>query len=308
MTAPEKDPDRLTVEPTEEGMRLDTWLTLHYPSYSRTYFQKLIKEGLVLIDGERVKKGIKVWALAEIEVEFTLTPELSLEPEAIPLDILYEDDYLLAINKPAGMVVHPGAGNWSGTFVNALLHYCATLKGADPLRPGIVHRLDKDTSGVLLAAKSEWTQRQLVELFASRQIQKEYVAICVGNPGNRTIQAKIGRHPIKRKEMTVIEEGGKEALTRCEVIAARGSYAFVRLFPHTGRTHQLRVHLKTVGTPILGDLVYGNKEANQKTQLFRQLLHAESLSFVHPATGKHLVIKAPLPEDMLEWTRYFNYP
>lgn len=298
------------VSEEEASERLDKLLAKRFPLYSRTYFQYLIDQELVLIDGKAAKKRAFLSPGSEIEVEFALTPEISLEPEAIPLTILYEDEWLIAVNKPAGLVVHPGAGNWTGTFVHGLLYHCRHLDKGSSLRPGIVHRLDKETSGVLLAAKSELAQQKLVSLFATREIHKEYLAICVGNPGPRVIEGKIGRHPIRRKEMTILKEGGKEACTRCIPLAHGPHLSIVRLLPETGRTHQLRVHLKSINTPILGDSLYGSAPSNKQYDAARQMLHAETLRFVHPFQEKLIELKAPLPHDMEKLIQvhfpYFN--
>lgn len=288
----------LFVSEDEVELRLDKLLALKFPAYSRQYFQYLIHEKLVLVNGKQVKKGMKLQEGDEIEVEFALTPEVSLEPEAIPLDILFEDEDLIAINKPAGLVVHPAVGNWSGTFVNALLYHCKQLPKGDTLRPGIVHRLDKETTGVLVAAKNERAQQLMVEQFAGRKIEKEYLAICIGNPGNRLINGNIGRHPIHRKEMALLEGRGREAHTRCESLAHNSFLSVVRLLPETGRTHQLRVHLRSVGTPILGDCLYGNAALNKKWGASRHLLHAYRLRFQHPIRQVEIVLKAPIPQDM----------
>lgn len=292
------DSDLLVVESFEEGMRLDQFLKKRFPDYSRTYFQALIDEKLVLVNGEIVKKASKVEVGDEIEVEFAITEEITLNPEPIALDILYEDRYLLAVNKPAGMVVHPAAGNWSHTFVNALLYHCTQLKAQGSLRPGIVHRLDKETSGVLLAAKDELAQRRLVEAFASREIYKEYLAICVGNPGKKEIETLIARHPTKRKEMAVSKERGKLAKTLIETLSYNETLSVVKLLALTGRTHQLRVHMQFIGFPILGDSLYGSSSANKKFKAERQQLHAHVLRLSHPITKEALELKAPLPQDM----------
>lgn len=290
-------PDPIIASESESGLRLDKFLSQRFPDFSRTYFQYLIESHLVLINGEVCKKRDKINVGDEIEVEFALTPEISLEAEDIPLDILYEDDSIIAINKPAGLVVHPGAGNPSGTFVNALLFHCKQLPQDNSLRPGIVHRLDKDTTGVLLAAKTEKAQANLVEQFAARKMQKEYLAICIGNPGKRTITGNIGRHPKKRKEMAIVEERGKEAITECEALEYDQTLSYVKLTPKTGRTHQLRVHLQSINTPILGDPLYGSIGQNNKYHIHRQLLHASLLKFLHPITHKSLEIRAPIPQD-----------
>ena len=295
--------DLLIVTEEEADVRLDKVLTARFPDYSRTYFQSLIEKSLVLVNGVLAKKSARLVAGDEIEVEFTVTEEISITPEAIPLDVVYEDAYLLAINKPVGMVVHPAVGNWTGTFVNALLYHCALNPQAGSLRPGIVHRLDKETSGLLLAAKDEMTQRKLVEAFAARQVYKEYRAICLGNPGSRRIEGNIGRHPVRRKEMAIVPEGGRAALTLCETLRYDEQLSYVKLVPHTGRTHQLRVHMRHAGFPILGDSLYGNPSTNQKWGAKRQLLHAFCLRFTHPHTKEEVELKAPLPQDILKYAQ-----
>lgn len=291
------------VTETEAELRLDKFLAAKFPDFSRTYFQYLIDKSCVLVNGQVVKKREKLQPLDEIEVCFELTPELSVVPEAIALDILFEDEHLLIVNKPAGMVVHPAPGHPTGTFVNALLHHCNTLE-VDSLRPGIVHRLDKDTSGVLVAAKTSQVHAQLVSLFASRQIEKHYIAVCLGNPGNVVINAPLKRHPVRRQEMAV-REGGKEAISECHIIGFDGKLSCVGVKLITGRTHQIRVHLKSRGTPVLGDQVYGSHTANALFGASRQLLHAHRLSFVHPVTGTLLQIEAPIPNDIKTFIKNF---
>ena len=299
--------ESIFIQKGEEKVRLDKLLTLRFPDYSRSYFQKLIEDGLVLVNGAVTKKATLLNEGDEIEIEFSLTPGISVEPEEIALEILYEDDDLIAVNKPAGMVVHPAVGNWSGTFVNALLFHCKQLPHSEDLRPGIVHRLDKETSGVLLAAKNEYVHQRLVAAFASREVKKEYIAICLGNPKNRLITGNIGRHPTQRKKMALLPKGGKEALTKCETVAYDESLALVHLFPETGRTHQLRVHMQAIGHPILGDSLYGNPSLNQKWKAKRQLLHAYRLLFTHPTQKKSMAITAPIPKDIQSFIdRYFS--
>lgn len=278
------------------GLRLDRLLVQSFPDHSRTYFQYLIGSGLVLVNGSAVKKRETVEIGDEIEVCFELTPELSLEAQNIPLEILYEDDHLIVVNKPAGMVTHPAPGHPRGTFVNALLYHCKNLAVTDNLRPGIVHRLDKDTSGALCAAKTTECHQKLVELFSSRAITKHYLAICLGNPGNQTITEPIRRHPTKRQEMHV-DPAGKPATSICRTLKTVGDLSWVDVQLITGRTHQIRVHLKHVGTPILGDAVYGRPAANEKFGARRQLLHAKTLSLTHPISGQPLHLEAPLPAD-----------
>lgn len=296
-----------TVSKEEADMRLDKLLALHFSPQSRSYFQFLIEQGGVLVNGKRLKKREKIQQGDEIEVCFLLTPESALEPEAIPLDILYEDEALLAINKPAGMVVHPAPGHPSGTFVNALLHHCKTLnkEGWESLRPGIVHRLDKETSGVLLAAKSISAHQQLVTLFSERKVKKEYRAICIGVPANGLIDAPIARHPILRQQMAVSLEKGKEARTHVKLLCQKAPLSYISCELITGRTHQIRVHLQHLKTPILGDSLYGSAWMNKKYLAKRQMLHATHLSFTHPFTGHNIELHAPLPEDFKEILKSF---
>lgn len=297
--------DCLFIHEEEQGERLDKVLSSRFGErHSRTYFQYLIAEGLVLVNGEAAKKRVKLQVNDEVEIHFVATPQIDVQPEAISLDLLHEDEDLLVINKPKGMVVHPAPGNWTGTFVNALLHHCrGSLSPDDQLRPGIVHRLDKDTSGVLIAAKNVIAHQRLIALFATRQMHKEYLAICLGNPGKVEVSAPIGRHPINRKLMAVLPEKGRSAVSRFSTLASNEKLSVVRVVPETGRTHQIRVHLKHLGTPVLGDSAYGNAQANKKYDAPRHLLHAELLSFVHPMTGKLMKFQAPIPEDIQTFIR-----
>lgn len=296
----EEEIDTLIITAEEEGLRLDQILASRFVDVqSRSYFQNLIEKQRVLLNGSPVKKRVKPKEGDEVEIQFIFTSEISIEPEPIPLTILYEDEAILVINKPAGMVVHPAAGHWSGTFVNALIYHCQQLEQASSSfpRPGIVHRLDKDTSGVLIAAKQAKAQQELIKCFAERKVHKEYLAICLGNPGDVTIDAPIGRHPIKRKEMAVVKEG-RSAVTHCKTLAFDGKLSVVRILLETGRTHQIRVHMRHLGTPILGDPVYGRVQANQHYKANRQLLHARLLRLPHPITGHIHEFIADLPEDI----------
>ncbi len=273
--------------------RIDKMLTKRFPSYSRSYFQKLIEDGCVLLNGEPLKKRHVPEEGDEIEVCFRASPESQLIAEKIPLDILFEDEHIIAINKPAGMVTHPAVGHWSGTFVNALLGHCKELApGSDPLRPGIVHRLDKETTGVLVAAKTEIAHRKLIEQFSNRQMEKLYLVICHGKPANGMVTAPIGRHPVHRKEMAAIPDG-REAITEIQVAAFNDRMSLVLAKPRTGRTHQIRVHLKHINAPVMGDKVYGRKD-----DIERHLLHAYRLSFEHPITKMPMKLIAPIPDDM----------
>lgn len=293
--------ESIVITDEEAGERLDKVLANRFKEVrSRTYFQYLIEEHKVLLNGQPVKKRVCPQSGDEIEVFFTLTPEIDVKPEAIPLDIIFEDNDLLAINKAPGMVVHPAPGNWTGTFVNALLHHCRELDATHSMRPGIVHRLDKDTSGVLIAAKNTKAQQCLIEMFAGREIYKEYLAICVGNPGTQEINQPIGRHPIDRKKMA-IRVDGRPALTLVETLAFDGKLSLVKVILATGRTHQIRVHMKSIGTPVLGDATYGNSQANEKFKADRQMLHAKVLKLKHPITLESLTIEAPIPSDMKKY-------
>lgn len=308
MTSPiESDLETLFITQEEQGERLDKILAERFRHVqSRSYFQKLIEDHLVLLNGAPVKKRTRLQEGDEVEVQFLLTPEISLEPEAISLDILYEDEHLIAINKPAGLVVHPAPGHWTGTFVNGLLYHCqkqgVVLSSLDQThRPGIVHRLDKDTTGVLVAAKTTQAHQKLVELFSSRKIHKEYLAICIGNPGRGTIEAAIARHPTDRKKMAVAAEGGRPAVSHYVSEAHNQDLSLVRVQLITGRTHQARVHLKHLGCPVLGDPVYGSSKANDRFHTHRQMLHAEILKFTHPITEASIWLKALPPPDLQRW-------
>ncbi|CAM0117715.1 RluA family pseudouridine synthase [Rhabdochlamydiaceae symbiont of Dictyostelium giganteum] len=283
-----------------QDIRLDKLLVQTYPHHSRTYFQYLIEKGLVLVNGEIIKKREKLSLDDEVEVCFELKPELSLEKENIPLDILYEDAHMIAVNKPAGMVIHPAPGHPSQTFVNALLYHCQSLPDTGNLRPGIVHRLDKDTSGVLLAAKTREAHIKLVEAFALRQITKNYITLCHGNPGVTTVREPIKRNTFKRQQMCV-DPSGRPAISLFKPLEVRDdlTWTFVTLI--TGRTHQIRVHLKHIKTPVLGDAVYGHLQVNEKYKVKRQLLHAYEVFLSHPITGEKLHIRAPLPSDMQQF-------
>ncbi len=286
------------VSKDEANLRLDKLLSSHFPEHSRTYFQFLLNQGGVLVNGLPLKKKEKINEGSLVEVYFILTPEMTLEPQEISLEILYEDEHLIAINKPAGMVVHPAPGHPKDTFANALLFHCRMLPGKEPLRPGIVHRLDKDTSGGLLAAKTLQCHGKLIELFSQRKIEKHYLAICVGTPTEGLIDAPIRRHPIERKKMCIGSERGKEAKTLCRVLKKNAQLSYVEAQILTGRTHQIRVHLKSLGTPVLGDTIYGSSSANLRFKTRRQLLHAHRTSFIHPITGAPILIEAPIPEDL----------
>ncbi len=287
----------------EEPTRLDRCLVAYHAQYSRAFYQGLIEKALVSVNGKiQTKVSFPVSSgdtvVMGIEEKETL---LDLVPENIPLDKIYEDPCVLVINKPRGLVVHPAPGHFHGTVVHALLHEMGErLKQEfpeEPWRPGIVHRLDKDTSGLLITAKTRQAKALFCELFASKRLRKQYLAVCIGKPKQECIRTGLARHPVKRKEMAVSVEG-KEAITHCSVLACNGKLSLVRLSPETGRTHQLRVHMKYIGTPILGDPVYGSSSMNAGYDLDKQQLHAYSLDFVHPFTTEAVRLTAPLPVDM----------
>jgi 23S rRNA pseudouridine1911/1915/1917 synthase len=291
------------------GERLDRYLTRQLPTHSRAYLQHLIDDRQILVDGRATKPGYRLRAGDRISVNLPPPRPSGVLPQPIPLHILYEDAYLLVLNKAAGMVVHPSPGNASGTLVNALLAHCTQLSGIGGIeRPGIVHRLDKDTSGAMVVAKDDATHRGLARLFADRQVKKRYLAIVQGNirDAEGVIDAAVGRHPVHRQKMSTQTRVGRQAVTEFRVLERFGFYTLVVLQPRTGRTHQIRVHMAAVGHPLLGDPTYGHAQkarqrsplAHQLSWFHRQALHAWVLGFVHPATGEWLECRAPLPADL----------
>ncbi|MBW1990269.1 MAG: RluA family pseudouridine synthase [Deltaproteobacteria bacterium] len=297
------------VDIDEAGARLDALLAARRPDVSRTAFLRLIKEGLVLVEGSAVKPSHTARPGQEVSVTIPPPEPSDLAPEEIPLDILYEDDDLIVINKQPGIVVHPSPGHDRHTLVNALLHHCRSLSGlAGVERPGIVHRLDKDTSGVMIAAKNDLAHRRLTTQFASRTVKKVYLALAVEdmNGDHGTIELPICRHPVDRKRMHTGVAGGRPAKTEWEVAERFGCATLLSVRIFTGRTHQIRVHLAAMGHPVAGDTLYGSpgsvrilRARNRKEfKVPRQMLHAHFLAFDHPATNEPLSFTAPLPEDM----------
>lgn len=281
--------------------RADKVLARAFPGHSRAAFQRALGEGLVTAGGRVLGQSDEVRAGDVLVVSLPETRPAELKPAAIPLDVLHEDSSVIVVNKRPGMVVHPGSGTGDDTLVHALLAHCAGgLSGIGGVeRPGIVHRLDKGTSGVVVVAKTDAAHRALADQFATRALRKEYLALVSGVPQARsgTIDRAIARHPVHRHRMTT-GEGGRPARTDWQVEEAfGGAAALVRCRIHTGRTHQIRVHLKSIGHPILGDSTYGWKPAPQLPVPPRVMLHAERLVFAHPSTGRALDIRAPLPED-----------
>jgi 23S rRNA pseudouridine1911/1915/1917 synthase len=294
---------RLTVDARSARQRLDRYLAAQGAWGSRSQVQRLIAEGAVRVDGQAVKAGTVLRSGQTIDVQSSPSPGVpaGVEAEAIALAVLHEDEWLLVIDKPAGLVVHPAPGHWRGTLVSALLHHWRGPRpGLDPLRPGIVHRLDKDTSGVLIIAKDAATLAALGAQFRRREIEKQYLAFVWGRVRIQrgTISEPIGRNPVHRMRMAV-RRGGREALTAYEVVERFGEVTLVRLFPKTGRTHQIRVHLAAIGHPIVGDAIYGRSRGRSgRVLLSRQALHAERITFTHPHTGARVAFTAPLPADL----------
>ncbi len=284
----------------ESGKRLDAWLAEEQPEHSRARWKTLIKEKRVTVNGEPVKPNFKLRAGDKVQWIIPKPVSTDVLAEDIPLEILYEDEHLMVINKPAGLVVHPAAGNENGTLVNALLHHCIDLAGiGGEIRPGIVHRLDKDTSGVMVVAKTEAALNELARQFKARETEKEYLAIVRGipTPSRGTVRTTIGRHPIHRKKMAVDVRTGRRAVSNYQVVEAFDRAALLRVRIETGRTHQIRVHMAHLKHPVLGDKLYGRPRTSGPKPA-RQMLHAAKLSFAHPNTGERMHLAAPLPEDM----------
>lgn len=311
----------LTYVPLETGdaERLDHFVARSVEQLTRSAATRLIETGMVTVDGTAQKPSLKLKGGEEISV--TIPPPVPTEAEAehIPLDILHEDGDVIVINKAAGMTVHPGAGQWSGTLVNALLGHCGDLSGiGGELRPGIVHRIDKDTSGILVVAKNDRAHQSLANQFKEHTVKRLYVALIFGSPRQDTgrIEEAIGRHPVDRKKMSGKARHGKRAVTHWKVLARYGSITMVRLRLETGRTHQIRVHLSEAGFPLVGDEVYGggSRLANIPDtalrklirDLNRQALHAMTLGFIHPAGGDYREFTVDIPEDMARIIGYLE--
>ncbi|MEP6668755.1 MAG: RluA family pseudouridine synthase [Chthoniobacter sp.] len=287
------------VEPAGAGVRLDQFLVGAAPSFSRARLQDLIKAGHVTLNGVAAKSSARLRAGDAITLHEPPPVTTETVAEDIALDVLFEDDDLIVVNKPAGLVVHPAAGNWTGTLVNALLHHCPTLSGiGGERRPGIVHRLDKETSGCVVVAKNDAAHQSLAKQFAGREVTKIYLALAAGKLArlSGTIEAAIGRHPVQRKKMTVVTAGrGRASKTSYRVVREVPAGTLVECTLHTGRTHQIRVHLKHLGHPVLGDEVYGKRGS-----FARQMLHAWRLGFMHPRTQERLNFESPIPADFVE--------
>ncbi len=293
----------IIVKAVDQNKRIDVFLSGEL-AITRSQISKLIDDGSILINNSRTKSGHRIKADDRISVKLPEPGPIEAQPEDIPLNIVYEDKDIIVVNKPRGIVVHPSAGHAGATLVNALLHHCKDLSGVGgKLRPGVVHRLDKDTSGLIVFAKNDAAHLELSRQFKDRSVKKTYLALVRGEVKNATgsIDAPLGRHPVNRKKIAVIESDRykkREARTDYKVIKRFNGYTLLELDLHTGRTHQIRVHLAHIGYPVVGDQVYSRK--NDELKFSGQLLHAAKLSFDHPVTGKRLEFCAEMPEDMKE--------
>ena len=300
--------DEINLTAQNAGERIDRFLCRDLESLSRSYIQKLLKDGHIKVNGRAVKANYKVNSGDQICVTIPELETPDILPENIPLDILYEDDDILVVNKPKGMVVHPAPGHYSHTLVNAVLYHCGEqLSGINGVqRPGIVHRIDMDTTGSLLICKNDRAHQILAEQLKEHSMTRRYHAIVCGNikTDTGTVNAPIGRHPVDRKKMSVKAPNGRNAVTHYRVLERFGSFTYIECELETGRTHQIRVHMASIGHPILGDAVYGPAKCPYKLQ--GQTLHAKILGIMHPSTGEYMEFDAPLPEyfsDLLERLR-----
>jgi 23S rRNA pseudouridine1911/1915/1917 synthase len=303
----------LPVDAGQAGQRLDSFLAGQVPAVSRTRLQRAIADEDVLVNEHASKPSYKLRAGDQVEVDLPEPPLVDLTPEPLPLDIVYEDDDLIVIDKPAGMVVHPGAGIHSGTLANALVYHFGQLSGTPGrVRPGIVHRIDKDTSGLLVVAKNDWTHDRLSKQFSDRRVTKYYLALVYGRISKERgeIETPIGRNPTHRTRMAVrTSGGGRPAHTVYEVQHRSGDFTLVRVQIKTGRTHQIRVHFASIGHPVVGDSTYGGGRENslkpavrrQVQALNRHFLHSEELAFVHPRSGERMKFTSPLPSELEEF-------
>ena len=280
------------------GVRLDKYATEKCPELTRTRVQKLIADGHITVNNHTAKAGLKLNLGDKVNIIIPPTTPSPLLPETLPLNIVYEDNDLLVIDKPAGLTIHPAPGHYSHTLVNAILSYLPNLPDTgDSLRPGIVHRLDKDTSGLMMVAKNSAAQTNLIGQFKAHSVVKAYLVLAKGHltPDSGLIEAPIGRDPRNRKRMAVVAEG-REARTQYQVIRYIGNYTLLEVRPETGRTHQIRVHLSAIGYPVVGDTIYGAKSA----QVSRQFIHASRLGFHLPATGEYVEFTSELPPDLAQ--------
>ena len=291
-----------TVE-NQDGERIDRYLSEELEDRSRSYIQKLIKENHVTVNQKPVKANYRLSLGDRVEIDLPEAKEPDIKPEDIPLDILYEDKDIIIVNKPKQMVVHPAPGHYSQTLVNALMYHCGSdLSGINgTMRPGIVHRIDMDTTGSLVACKNDMAHQSLSRQLKEHSIRRIYVAIVHGNIKEEygTVNAPIGRHPTERKKMSIHSRNGREAITHYQVLERFGNYTYIQCELETGRTHQIRVHMASLGHPLLGDMVYGPKKC-PFPHLQGQTLHARTLGIIHPRTGEYLEVNAPLPAYFIE--------
>ena len=301
--------EAFTIERSLPSERFDTFLRTRFPAVSRGTIQRLIAEGHIRVNGSTVKPTHTPRAGERVEIHWPEARPAQAQPQEMPLEILYEDQSLLVLNKPPGLVVHPAAGHHEHTLVNALLHHCGPdLSGIGGVaRPGIVHRLDKETSGCMVVAKNDEAHLALATQFAARKVEKIYQAIVCGELQRERgeIRAAIARHPSHRKRMAVDDEGGRAARTTYRILERLRGATLVEAVLHTGRTHQIRVHFQHLGFPLVGDATYGNRQNQRLTELTaytapRQMLHAHQLSFIHPRTAKRMTFAAPRPDDFSE--------
>ena len=289
----------------DQQMRLDKYLAEQFPEQTRSYLQKLIKDGEVLVNGKNVKTGYQLSKGDEVSVNIPEPKELDVEPQKMDLDIVYEDDDVILINKPKGMVVHPAPGHTTDTLVNGLLYHCKdNLSGINGVaRPGIVHRIDRDTTGILIVCKNDMSHNSIAAQLKEHSINRRYRALVHGNlkEDTGTVEGAIGRHPIDRKKMSINEKNGKPAVTHYTVLERFGNYTLIECKLETGRTHQIRVHMSSIGHPLVGDEVYGPAKCPFKLQ--GQCLHAMVLGFVHPRSGEYMEFSAELPEYFEELLR-----
>ena len=294
-----------TADIEHEDQRIDRYLTEMLPEQSRSFFQKLIRDGFVMVNHIIVKVNYRLKTGDIIEIDMPDAVPTEIVPENIPLDILYEDDDLLIVNKPKGMVVHPAVGHSTGTLVNAIMYHCqGNLSGINgEIRPGIVHRIDKDTTGSLIICKNDEAHRNIAEQIKEHSVTRRYVGVVAGtfSEESGTVEGAIGRHPNDRKRMTINEKNGKPAVTHYRVLQTLKGASFMEFELETGRTHQIRVHMASISHPLLGDTVYGNSKNPYKLQ--GQALHARTIGFIHPTTGEYIEVSAPIPEYMTELVR-----
>ena len=298
----------LTLTADREGERLDAFLARSVPGLTRSAAQKLLEDGAVTLSGRPGKKNDRTAAGMEVSLTLPQPEPLDVLPQDIPLDVVYEDDDVIVVNKPVGMVVHPAPGHPDGTLVNALLYHCgSSLSGINGvLRPGIVHRIDRDTSGLIIAAKNDRAHLALAAQLQDHTLARVYEAVAVGNlkKDSGTVDAPIGRHPVDRKKMAVDRKNGRPAVTHWSVLARYPGYTRIECRLETGRTHQIRVHMASIGHPLLGDVVYGNKKPFPG--LAGQCLHAKRLRFLHPSTGEPVEVECPLPQWFTDVLKKIN--